>query len=191
MANDFPRDDELQALWQQQPVTEMRMTAEELRGGAEKFQARIRRRNRIEYAAALLVAVGCLFTLAKSPGIWHRAWALLTMAGVGYVCRHLYRQGSAAAVPADLALQPGLEFHRSQLERQRDLLRGVWSWYLLPLVPGLVVGIIGSAQLPGRLRPTLIYAAIVACLFCGIGWLNRRAASKLQQQIDRLNSMSR
>ena len=38
-----------------------------------------------------------------------------------------------------------LEFHRSELVRQRDLLRSVWWWYLLPFVPGMLLIPVGSS----------------------------------------------
>ncbi|MBM3738862.1 MAG: hypothetical protein FJW39_24060 [Acidobacteria bacterium] len=77
-----------------------------------------------------------------------------------------------AGVPADLALKLGIDFHRAELERQRDLLQGIWSWYPLPLVPGMVVLNIGFAQRSGSLRPALIVGGACAAVFIGVGWLN-------------------
>ena len=57
----------------------------------------------------------------------------------------LHLWGTARTLPSDLALTSALEFHRVQLERQRDLLRSVWWWYLLPFAPGVLVLEIGHA----------------------------------------------
>ena len=54
MANELPPDD-LKNLWQGQNVEATRMTLEEIRQKAAKFQKRIRNRNLREYAAAVVV----------------------------------------------------------------------------------------------------------------------------------------
>ena len=83
----------------------------------------------------------------------------------------------------------GLEFLRSELVRQRDLLRSVWWWYLAPFVPGLLL-ILGGVALerPGRwgwLAPGIV----AAVTFVGIGLLNQRVARKLQRRIDDLDAV--
>jgi hypothetical protein len=79
------------------------------------------------------------------------------------------------------------EFHRSQLVRQRDLLRSVWLWYLLPFVPGLLLIQIGrAAGDPSRPLRVVMSATISVLVFLGIGWLNQRAARKLDREIEGL-----
>ena len=70
----------------------------------------------------------------------------------------------------------GLEFTRSELVRQRHLLRGVWWWYLLPFVPGMLLIHVGySLEHPESwyLRAVGIFVAVT---FVGIGLLNQRVA---------------
>ena len=67
------------------------------------------------------------------------------IAGALTVMFELHRRGSARTAPADLGLSTCIDFHRKSLERQRDALRTVWIWYLLPFVPGLAIFEIGSA----------------------------------------------
>jgi positive regulator of sigma E activity len=87
-----------------------------------------------------------------------------------------------------------LDFHRRELVRQRDLLRSVWSWYLGPLVPGMVVFLFGSILQKVR-QPTdwlkaLPVAAFMAAGFWFTARLNRRAAGCLQRQIEELDRVA-
>ena len=100
----------------------------------------------------------------------------------------LHKRGSARLMPADLALTNCLDFHRTELVRQRDLLQSVWWWYLLPFVPGVALIVIGRAiERPDRQVLAAVVAAIAALTFVGVGKLNEHAARKIQQKIDTLD----
>ncbi len=101
------------------------------------------------------------------------------LAGTAYVVVQLYRRSRPLALPEELGLMGSVEFYRRELVRQRDLLRSVWSWYLAPLAPGLLV--------ISRLKP--ITVAINATVFGGIWWLNQRGAARLTRQIEELDRM--
>jgi hypothetical protein len=84
-----------------------------------------------------------------------------------------------------------LEFHKRELVKQRDLLRTVWSWYLGPMIPGLVVtlgaSVAAKVRHPSdwlRLVPILI---VFSAFFWAVARFNQRAANCLQRQIDDLN----
>ena len=59
--------------------------------------------------------------------------------GTLFMVYTLHKRGSARTVSAEFELRTCMDFHRKELQRQRDLLRDVWSWYLLPFVPGMLV----------------------------------------------------
>jgi uncharacterized membrane protein YbjE (DUF340 family) len=95
--------------------------------------------------------------------------------------------GSAASLQENVAINNSLEFYRAQLERQRDLLRSVWIWFLLPFVPGFVVGLIGYARAqPSHQSATIVYSVLALILGIGLHLLNHRAAVRLQRVLDRL-----
>ena len=83
----------------------------------------------------------------------------------------------------------GLEFTRSELVRQRDLLRSVWWWYLLPFVPGMLLILVGYSLEGSELWDLLPSATVVAVTFVGIGLLNQRVARKLQRRLDELDAL--
>ena len=86
-----------------------------------------------------------------------------------------------------------ISFHRKELQRQRDFLRGIWRWYLLPMMPGLAVLLIGGAVVnPDRLsRLSLLPPAVMAFFFYFVGRVNRRKAEELQQEIDALDAVEK
>ena len=190
MENELPPDN-LNSLWQNHNVEPVHMSLEEVRQKAERFQKTIRHRNLREYVAAAFVFVGSGYFIWRFPGL--RLAVGLLLAGTIYVLYQLHTRGAAKTVPESLALDTCLEFHRRELERQRDLARDVWKWYLLPFVPGLLA-VIAVPLL--RLPPEKWISAwpvilLWAAMFYAIWRLNKRGANKLQRQIDELNSMSR
>ena len=184
----------LQALWQNQPAPPRKLSPEEIRGKAVRFQRTIRFRNLREYVAAVLVLI--VFSgYAWKAGTWlSKAGPILIVLGTLYVVFQLASRGASAPVPGDEAA--GLaetcgDFHRRELSRQRDLLGSVWRWYLGPLVPGLVVmfvdGVLASWPKGGAAVMGSFGSALAAALvFAFVGWLNRTGARKLQREIDAL-----
>jgi hypothetical protein len=102
-------------------------------------------------------------------------------------------KGSPAAADESAGLSSWIEFRRRELVRQRDLLRGVWRWYLGPLVPGMVVvlSVVFAHASHVRNKPVmlmlLVYMCVCGAVFVGIGRLNERGAQKLQRQVDELD----
>ena len=195
MANKGAPSD-IREIWQSQQVEGIQMPLEEIRQKAGKFRSKILRRNLREYVAALAVIVFFGYCFVHSHDALSRAAFGLNIAGMLYVVYQLHMRGSARSLPADWGLESCLEFHRRELERQRDLLRGVWRWYLGPLVPGLVlieVGIWrGKVGNVSHAAVSLILIILgVAAVFVLIGKMNQRAAAMLQRRIDELDALQR
>ena len=177
---------DVQRLWRDQPSEEVQMSAQEVRGLAEQFERTISRRNRREYAASAFVVVwfSVWAWFAESAVVALGGW-LVVLAAL-FVVSHLHRHGAARRPAGEQEVMSGLEFHRSELVRQRDLLRSVWWWYLLPFVPGMLLILVGySLERPERWL--LALGIVVAVTFVGIGLLNQRVARKLQRRIDDLD----
>lgn len=187
MADDFPSND-IQALWTSQQGDAVRLAAGQVRLLAATFQQRIRRRNRIEYAGAAIGIAGQAVIAAMTVNAWVRAGALMAIAGVLYVCYQLNRRASASVVPEQLGTSPAIDFHRAQLERQRDALRSMFSWYILPILPGLLIVLIAGAR---SRRHMIVNLCLAGVMFVTILWLNRRGARRLQAEIDRLTPMTK
>ena len=167
----------------------MKLSIEELRAKATKFQRRIRRRNLREYAASLLVIGLFSWYCWKVPNPVERLGFALVVAGAIYYAWHLWKWGAPRFLPSDLGRADCLEFYRGELKRQRDLLRSVWWWAIGPIIPGLAVGFFyGIVTGPAAVRlHQIVGAAVAAGIIVCIGWLNQRAAHHLDGRIAELD----
>jgi hypothetical protein len=183
-------DRDLQALWQSQSPGEDAGSAialGEIRQMAQRLEHKAARRNRREYVAAAIVVAVFGWSMFTAPSAFLRIGAGLSIAATIAVAYMLHLWGTARTLPSDLALTSALEFHRVQLERQRDLRRSVWWSYLLPFAPGFLVLEIGQALAhPERMSRIIAVSAVVMASGVGIYARSRRAAARIQRQIDRL-----
>lgn len=187
-----PMPARVQSLWQDQPAESGAMSVDELRRRSRRLTRIVSRRNLREYVAAAVVVVAFGFMAWKAPLPLMRVADVLSVAGMIFVVYHLHRHGAARAMPADMGLTSCLQFHRGELERQRDLLRGVWKWYLAPLVPGMILVYLAAALAhPEHASRAVWGLGGSLVLFVLIGELNRRVAEKLQLRIDALEKDSR
>jgi hypothetical protein len=197
----MPSDQNMLRVWENQPTEHAQISLDQLRQRTRQLQKKVFRRNLREDAAAVIVVVMFTYYIRLAPTLVIRIGECLIIAATIFVIWTLHRCGSSRTVPAELTLRTCVDFHRRELERQRDLLRGVWTWYLLPFVPGLAISLIGGflqkLHLPHaseemhaiRIR-FICVAAICALVFFAIGMLNRRAANKLQREIELLDGVN-
>lgn len=187
--------DPLQKLWTQQTPEPFTMSLTDVHLHAQRFQRRVHLRNTIEYVAAAFVVVFFGRIAATGPAPILQIGAALIVAGALYVCWHLYKFGRAATrSELDAGAQSWAKFHRAEIVRQRDALRTVWSWYLAPFAPGMLVFLAGvsfteanPAPMAARLVVFLVSLGIMAAVFAAIAWLNTQAVKKLDAQIAALD----
>jgi hypothetical protein len=167
---------------------------------ARRFQKQISRRNLREYAASAFVIVGVGYYISAFHSALIRTGCALVIVGTLFVVYTLHKRGSARTVSAEFELRTCMDFHRKELQRQRDLLRDVWSWCLLPLVPGMLVFRAGlleqalerpNASAQAGVIAFALFVVMCAGLFVGIGKLNRWAADKLQREIDAIDKLEK
>jgi hypothetical protein len=154
----------------------------------QQFERRIRERNRREVLAGLFVVVGYGAFLWRGPELLSRIGCGLAITGALFIIYRIRTRGVAHPVPTDGALSAAMAVYRRELERQRDLLRTVTWWYLLPLLPSMVVLTLGQAIMRSQPAPALRVFGFVLLIGALIRQLNQRAARKLQHKIDRLTA---
>lgn len=174
--------DDLCALWQAQPVAPLALSAAEIREKAGALRGTITARNNREWVAAAFVGVFFAYLAITGDGLVERVGGGLTVAGTAFVAWYIRAHGTAQGLPGEG--MPCAAFYRRELVRQRDLLRGVWRWYLGPLVPGLAVLLIGGLVRSGFALGGTIAAVFVVGVFGGVGWINHVVAKELTRQID-------
>jgi hypothetical protein len=183
-----------QNIWQNQPVEGIRMSIDEIRNRAGKFERTIRWRNAREYVGSLIAAAlfGYFF---YGTHVWvFRIAYVLFIAGLAWIVVQLRRKGAAKSLPAEMGASPALQYFRAELERQREVVKNVWPWYLAPLVPGFVVltvGYVRSVPFPKGVVAALIMDTLVTALFFAVWKMNERAARCLQRKIDELHAAER
>jgi uncharacterized membrane protein len=181
-----------QKLWQSQTTEHAPMTLAQIHQKARTFQARIRRRNIIEYVGCVLVIAGFAPALLHRGSWMMQAGAVWLMAAAVFIAWQLNRRASARTAPD--AGEAVIEFHRRELIRQRDALRSVGVWYLAPAVPGMALLLAGrwfqshATKAPLALDHAIIaLVGLIAVLVFAVIWLlNQRGADRLQRQIEDL-----
>lgn len=162
-----------------------------------KFERRIWRRNLLEYAAgvfiALVMGASAIAAFAKGEAGIGIALAL-TVIGVGVIMWGLYVRGSnLARRPED----PCLVHLRRQYQRQYEALKAVPLWYIGPLIPGVallyftiaaeVAAKIGWVQ---ALQGVAGSAAITFGIFGAVALVNWFGARSLKRKIDEIDALA-
>ena len=179
----------VQKLWQDQPVEGIKMSVDEIRRRAGKFERRIRWRNRREQVGCVIVSGLFIYFLFDTNNVLFRIAYGLFVAAMVWVAVQLQRKGSVKSLPADMEAASSLLFFRRELERQRDAIRNVWPWYLAPMVPGylmLTVAYAISFPRPVRWLGVVAFDVFVVFMFIVIWKMNLKAARCLQRSIDEL-----
>jgi hypothetical protein len=186
---------DIRSLWQSMPTTPVIISPEEMRAKARTFERRIRRRNATEYiASACVVAIFGWYATFPEPAtpLWPIA-NLMIIAGTLVVVWNLHRLARARNAQNATSFGALIDFHRAELVRQRDALKTVWLWYIMPVAPGVIAWFIAmSVGMPHR-DPARIAigvggtALVVVLVFGGIILLNLLGAAHLQRQIDDLD----
>lgn len=168
------------------------MSMEEIHRRAGKFERKIRWRNIREYVASLIAVALFVYFFTTSHDVLSRVTFGLFIAAMLWIVISLHWKGSAKKLPHGVDTSTGLRLYRTELERQREVVRGVWWWYLAPLVPGFVVYTIGYAikfRHPAAWLGLALMDLIVAGMFYVIWRMNMRAARCLDKMIGELNSV--
>jgi hypothetical protein len=187
---------QLRSLWQSMPTDPVATTVYDMRMRAALFEGRIRRRNRIEFIACAIVAAVFTWyaTFRSATVLWPIANILIALTAI-YVAFNLHRRGKAGATPDSGTVPSLIDFHRQELIRQRDALRSIGSWYVLPFAPGLVlwfvamwIGRVADGARPVQLAFSLgAVFLLVAAVFALIWLLNLLGAARLQRMIEDLS----
>ena len=146
---------------------------------ARDFQRKIWWRNFRESFAGLVVLAANFGNITNATSAAERAGPLLVVAGILGVMLVLHTRAASRRVPDTSDARSLLQFHQDEIMRQRDMLRWVPLWYLLPLAPGMVVGVVAK----GRPVSGAVALAVVAIIFYGVARLNQWGARWLDREL--------
>jgi len=193
------KPDELEQLWQTQPVA-AELKGEEMRRivlqKIEKFDRTIRWRNIREVAASAIAALVFGYLTWKQPNGVARLGSVLIVGAMVWIIYYFWRHGSGPAEPEPD--QSAAEFQSAliaKVDHQIRLLRNVKFWYLLPMYVGLLVfsagGVEEHLRAGGLTWRDLLGPVIYTAFFAFVWWLNEAyAVGKLEGWRKRLESGS-
>lgn len=174
-------------LWRGQPLSQRQFDMQAVLKESRRFQRQVRYRNLSEYVAAGALAVWAAMSALKpdTPPLVKGGVVLMALAGLGVAVMVRVRGRAAPSRPPLAApTTEVMRWHRAELTKQRDLLRGVPLWYLGPFVPGIAVAFAGAwLERPDQGLRIGLTAVAVLVVFAGVTGLNQRAVRKLDDQI--------
>jgi hypothetical protein len=157
------------------------LTLDNLDAQARTFQRTIWWRNARESSVGVvLIAINGYRVMTSdfdSAAMWLSP--ALAVAGLAVVLYMLHVKAGSRRVPDGLDSKALLHFHRGEIARQRDMLRAVPWWYLLPLAPGIVAGTLAKWDPVS----TPLALLVVGALFYGIARLNAWGARWLDGKL--------
>ena len=158
----------------------------------EKFVCEIRRRNRREVVAALLLLpVFGLYAMNSPPGSLAFWGHVLIALGIFFV---LGMMSLVASLKSELTQHPAsdLAFWRDEMLRQARLLRLVPLWYIAPILPGLTFvlwpTVLHVWKQTNPIDNAIEAAAllIIVTILGAVWWLNSRASDQLKRKADQI-----
>jgi hypothetical protein len=164
------------------------MTPDEFARDVEQFRRMVHRRNRNELQASAVVSVVFLLVAWRTPEPVARIGFGLVVAAALFIMYFIWTRGTSPTVPLPAGLPEAVTAYRQELAHQRDLLRNIGWWYLLPFLPGVAVFIVAGVQARPDGVPLpwgmLGFFVLIGTL---VYYLNQRAARRLQTKIDSLS----
>ncbi len=182
--------EQLTAIWRGQSVTPLRMTPEQLRTRAARFESAIRRRNLRDHVSFALVAIICAWGIF-THGLVLRVGCALIIAWALYSMVLLRRFGAMPVAPADSSAQTCAAYHRRQLERQRDIALS-WPWGIGLAIPGFVLALAGiglGARVPHWVFP-VVMTGVFLFLYVALVIHGKMLAAQWQREIDSLHAIT-
>jgi hypothetical protein len=177
-------EEDLKALWKEQPMTLPNITIEDISTRAAKFERTIYWRNVREWVPATLAVPFFGWLAYRSESRLETIGALIVVASSIFVAYVLWRHGRTRAIDdpthtTDLYVKA----HQRQLLDQARLLQHAPWWYAAPFTLGLVIMHLGSLPAPGESWAMwLLVLAFFVVVGVGVSWLNVRAARKLREK---------
>ena len=111
-----------------------------------------------------------------------------SIAGMLFIIWFLHFRAGSRAVPGQAEAKDVLRFHQREIARQRDILRAVPLWYLLPFVPGMVA-IAANKWETSSAAGALIGVPIIIGVFALIWRLNVWAARWLDRELHKVDAL--
>jgi hypothetical protein len=195
MPNESPMNDP-RNIWQNQPKEPFKMSVDEMRHRAQRFQMKAR----FIVAYSIVLGLSVCFFFAWNSARAHEVlprmgFGLLSLWGI-YAAYQAYKWVWPRTLAPDAAVSTSLEFYRGELERRRDYTRHVWrrsglTFCFLGLAMVVVPPLITALDNPRLLLNAAPFFVLLFVWFVAFFFQKKRGQKKLQQEIDELRTFER
>lgn len=176
------------------PKPPREMSMEQLAGEVHAYQATLRRVIRIEIGAAFVVVASFTLFLYFTPTILGKVGCALSACGGLFVAWFLHRHARVRPFPDGLAFSELAGLYGKDLERRADVARHSLWWYVVPVLIGPLVLMVGPSVARFQLRPQdFLYLALTALMgffICAAHLLSARKARTRAEQLATLKEIS-
>jgi hypothetical protein len=162
-------DSEIKKLWQGQDDTAAPMPIAMLRQRALRFRTGVKIWLALELAVFAYVSFVLTRDFIAFSDPLRRLGVVLLLAGLAFALWQLAMRAFLKPLPADAVAATWLGFRRASLERQRDAFLSAWKWYVLPLLPGLLVFQVSRRIAHPHMLLIVFALDIIVCLWA-VGW---------------------
>lgn len=195
MPDEFPLNDP-KKIWQDQPTEAIKMSLEEVRRKAQKFQTKSRLATIAWFVMGLLL---CVAFARMSTGVQdvipRIGWGVLSLWAL-YGPYQAYRWIWPGRLAEDATLNTSLDFYRRELERKRDYERHIWrrsglTFCFAGLALAILPELIPALKTPRLLLNAAPFFVLLVIWFVLFFVLRKRNRQKLQREIDELNALEK
>jgi len=184
--------DPLQTAWSKQSEAGDAVDLDRARSALRQREADIRKRDRIMYACAAILAPSWAVVMWFMPDL--RLVAAVGFATAVWVSAQMYRRSAARIAPAATGVACA-EYQADLLTRERDVYLAMPKWYLIPVglsQVAILVGLFTSPRIPqtsGLIFGAAVMVGSAAAVLLGASRRWRRLAMELQRELDTLNAL--
>jgi hypothetical protein len=184
------------SVWQNQLKEPLKISADEMRLRARRFQMKARLTAVFTITTALLVCAFFAWSFVRTHELVPRlGYALISLCGI-FMAYSTYRWVWPSNLPADAPVSTSLEFYRSELERRRDYRRHIWrrtglTYLFIGLAMVIVPALIAAFGAPRLFLNMIPFFLLLILWFILFFRGKKRGHHKLQQEIDELRAFER
>jgi len=188
--------DDLKIEWQNEVAPDK--IEENLSSGLElleketiKLDKLIKRRDILEISTALLLLPFWMYALLNSAGYIHTLGLCILIIACIFIPYKLLK-AKQIDTRKDTNMRAFLEIEKLKVEKQKELTKTLVSWYLAPILIGVIIAHIGvkvdQSGIPQITTDAILYYAVCIVLSIGIYLLNKRGVKKhIDPILEKLN----
>jgi hypothetical protein len=181
-------------LWQTQALEAPRISLELVRHHVDKLNGDLREQKILMYFGIAIMACLLPFGFFKDPtSNVLRVGSILAIIGAIYLTIEMRRRGSQLDSSVDGGILQTLDAYRAELERRRDYYLDSWRWSIWPMMPSLLVFLVGGSVYSTSQRSIGHHIAMgifaVTAILLGT-WDHRRKGRALQRELDAFETLT-